>query len=93
MTWNELVREAAVLAKSPRSRSLPASQVKRVLVAAFVTIAEDVLHGGRVAIPSFGVFYQQRRAARRIRNPVTRELMTVPQTTGVGFRCSRTIKR
>ncbi len=93
MTWNELVRQAAALAKAPQSRTLPATQAKRVLVAAFVTIAEDVLHGGRVVIPGFGVFYRRRHAARRVRNPATKEPMTVPETTGVGFRCSRTIKR
>lgn len=94
MTWAALVKKVAFLAKPKWARKpLTVVLTHRVLTSVFNAIAEDVLHGGRVVVPGFGTFYLQRRAARRIRNPATHDLMVIPETIGIGFRCSRSIKR
>lgn len=99
MTWQQLVEGAAsvgILPKYPkpgRARTIPTKVAHRMLRSAFNVIAEEVLHGRRVAIPGFGVFTKRTRKARRIRNPQTRELMELGESTTIGFRCSKTIKR
>lgn len=99
MTWSELTEGAAsvgILPKHPRKgrqRVVPKSVAYKMLRSTFNVIAEKVMHGGRVAIPGFGVFTLRKRKARTIRNPQTNQLMELPATQTIGFRCSSTIKR
>ncbi len=99
MTWSELVEGAAsvaILPKYPKPgtrRTVPKKVAQKMLRATFNVIAEETLHGRRVAIPGFGVFTLRKRKERTIRNPQTNQLMQLPATQTIGFRCSKTIKR
>ena len=61
--------------------------------AAFEAVFENILTGvietGRVAIPDFGVFRKETRAARKGRNPKTGEAMDIPAKSVVRFRQSK----
>ena len=58
--------------------------------AAFEAVFENILTGvietGRVAIPDFGVFRKETRAARTGRNPQTGTEIQIPEKTVIKFR-------
>lgn len=99
MTWKELVEGCAsvgILPKYPKPgtrRSVPKKTAETMLRATFNVIAEKALHGERVSIPGFGVFYKRTRKSRRIANPQTKELMQLPATVSIGFRTSKQVSR
>jgi len=99
MTWNQLVKGHASAGILPRFRPhavrrvVPKKTAEAMLRATFNVIAEKALHGERVVIPGFGVFYKRTRKSRRIRNPQTLELMQLPRTVSIGFRTSKAISR
>jgi len=47
---------------------------------------------GRVAVPGLGVFVVKTRKTRRITNPQTGELMTLPKSVEVRFRAAKSLK-
>jgi nucleoid DNA-binding protein len=87
MTWHQLV------AMTAQSSGLPQTVVTRILTSAFVAIADKALHGQRVVVPGFGVFYQYRRKACRGLHPITHVPIDVPAKLAVGYHCSRAVKR
>jgi integration host factor subunit beta len=96
LTWKQLVEIARTNLELPfrwTHLNPPAKQTKASLEVVFGTIAEQVLHGKTINIPGFGVFSRRTRKARRILNPHTHQLMDVPESTYVGFRCSKSIRR
>ena len=98
MTWVELVTGAASVGILPkrmaaRARAVPKKVAKTMLSATFVAIADAVLHGRRVAVPGFGVFYQARRKARRVKCIKTGEWRDIPAQVGIGFHTSSSIRR
>lgn len=56
------------------------------LVDFFSRVASEVEATGRCRVPWLGTFTATTRKARVVRNPVTRELMDLPQTRSVRFR-------
>jgi len=96
MTWKQLVGKAAngmLLPPFWKRRTVPQKELERALKVAFTAIAEEALHGRKVVIPGFGVFSLRTRVARRVRNPVTKEMMQIPADRRIGFRCSKLIVR
>ena len=62
-------------------------------LAAFVTSVSDSLRQGPpVTLSGFGTFVVARRAARRVRNPRTRSLITIPGARVPRFRPSRALR-
>lgn len=55
----------------------------------FALIAADLEATGRSRVPGVGTFYATTRKARRVRNPVTKELMMLPETKSVRFKPSK----
>lgn len=47
---------------------------------------------GRCHIPGFGVFTLKVRPSRRIRNPSTKALMTIPESLEVRFHAAKRLK-
>lgn len=56
------------------------------------TVLRHLLDGGRYHLPGFGIFTLRARPARRIRNPVTKQLMTLPETWEVRFHAAKRLK-
>lgn len=61
-------------------------EVRRVVELLFLHARDRVKADGRFLIPYVGVFLARKRAARRVMNPATRDLMTLGETRSVGFR-------
>lgn len=55
----------------------------------FVRVALELEAAGRFTLPGVGTWYATKRKARTLRNPVTRELMQVPETRGVRFKAAK----
>ena len=73
-----------------RSTGLTRQKVRHVLDVFFMHAAVELVHGsGRVNVPKVGTWRLKTRKARRIMNPVTRELMQLQATRSVGFRGSK----
>lgn len=53
---------------------------------------EELARGGRVRVHGFGTFCLTTRKARRIRNPLTKELMQLQETTTVKFIAAKAAK-
>ncbi len=68
------------------------AQAQQVIEAVFEAVQEGVREDGRVAVAGFGTFERRRRAARKGRNPATKEMMEIPASTTVGFKPSQTLK-
>lgn len=57
------------------------------------TVLEHLLADGSYALPGFGVWRLRMRPARRIRHPVTRELVWLPSSPEVRFTAFARLKR
>lgn len=60
--------------------------------ATFEEIARRLEKGEDVDIPGFGKFTTVKKAAREGRNPATGAAMTIPASTAVKFKVSKTLK-
>jgi nucleoid DNA-binding protein len=58
----------------------------------FDTIKESIIAGESVKISGFGTFEPVERAARSVRNPQTKEMMTVPASKSIKFKPSSVFK-
>ncbi len=55
-------------------------------------IVEGIREEDKVAISGFGTFRRRSRKSRRIINPSSGEMMTLPETVSVGFTPSQVLK-
>lgn len=55
----------------------------------FLWVQVELETTGRFHLPGVGTWYATTRKARTLRNPVTHELMTLPETRGVRFKAAR----
>jgi len=88
MNKSELVESVAGKLEFLESRA----QAQRVIEAVFESVGEGVRGDGRVAVAGFGTFERRHRAARKGRNPSTKEPMEIPASTTVGFKPSQALK-
>jgi nucleoid DNA-binding protein len=58
-------------------------KTKQIVQKAFDAILKTLVEEGRVELRGFGVFEVKRRAARRARNPMTGEMVNVPEKSVV----------
>lgn len=101
MTWEHLVEcstKKACLQLADPGLSAEQAKVSRrlaraMLYVAFTAIADTVMHGERVVVPTFGTFYRATRKARRIKDINSSAVLELPATVAVGFHCSKAIKR
>lgn len=80
---------ASTIAHAARVTAITHRKARAVLQAIFLRAAHELEVSGRFAIPGVGVFTVRTRKARTIRNPVTKELMRLPETKTVHFRPSK----
>lgn len=66
-------------------------QAERIVDVFFEKIAETLVHGGRVELRGFGVFYTKARAARGAMNPRTGEKIHVGPKLVPFFRVSKVL--
>jgi DNA-binding protein HU-beta len=63
-----------------------------VLDYALAEIGKETVSTGRFSWPGFGVWTLRRRKERTVRNPKTRELMTLGPLVTIGFRPAKELK-
>ena len=86
MNKAELV--AAIAAKTGESK-----KASEALVNAFTEVVSDALKGGdKVQLVGFGSFEVRKRAARKGRNPQTKEEIKIPASKAPVFRAGKPLK-
>ena len=86
MNKAELV--AAVAAKTGESK-----KASEALVNAFTEVVSDALKGGdKVQLVGFGSFEVRKRAARKGRNPQTKEEIKIPASKAPVFKAGKALK-
>ena len=86
MNKAELV--AAIAAKTGESK-----KASEALVNAFTEVVSDVLKGGdKVQLVGFGSFEVRKRAARKGRNPQTKEEIKIPASKAPVFKAGKALK-
>ena len=86
MNKAELV--AAIAAKTGESK-----KSSEVLVNAFTEVVADALKGGdKVQLVGFGSFEVRKRAARKGRNPQTKEEIKIPASKAPVFKAGKALK-
>jgi len=68
------------------------AQAARMVDAVLESIARGVSEEGKVVIAGFGSFERRVRPPRRGVNPSTKQPMTIPETTTVGFKPSQSLR-
>jgi DNA-binding protein HU-beta len=68
------------------------AQAARMVDAVLESIARGVSEDGRVVLAGFGSFERRVRPARKGVNPSTKQPMTIPETTTIGFKPSQTLR-
>lgn len=86
MKKSELV--AAVAAKTNQKQAT----VENILSAALDTIVDAVAAGDKVIFTGFGSFEKRTRAARQGRNPATREVIEIPESSVPVFSAGKAFK-
>lgn len=86
MKKSELV--AAVAAKTKMTQT----NVESVLSATIETIVNTVANGEKVVLTGFGSFERRLRAARKTRNPRTREMMEIPENNVPAFSAGKAFR-
>ena len=68
------------------------AQAERVLNATLDSLTEALKAGNSVTFTGFGSFKVVQRAARKGRNPRTKEEITIPATTAPAFKAGKALK-
>jgi nucleoid DNA-binding protein len=87
MNKDNLIRKAAAKIEGATQKDIGVA-----VDVIFDTIKESVVAGETVKISGFGTFEPVERAARSVRNPQTKEMMTVPASKSVKFKPSSVFK-
>ncbi len=82
----DIVERVAELTGYPKARMAVAYET------IFELMAEALADGDSVNVPGFGAFHVSERAARRGRNPVTGEPMTIAASKTVRFKPAKGLK-
>jgi DNA-binding protein HU-beta len=97
MTKAELI--ARVAARKDLPRDLTKKSVGLIIEATFLELGDYFIRGraggtkrARFSYPGFGTFSKRRRNQRRVRNPRTGSLITVPPQDTVGFAPAQDLK-
>ena len=71
---------------------LTKADAEKAVSAFFETVAEALAKGEKVQLLGFGTFESKIRAARVGRNPVTGELIDIPETRIASFKAGKRLK-
>lgn len=86
MNKTELIE--AVVAKTEGTKKEADANFKAI----FEVIAEAMAKGEKVSIPGFGTFETRKRAARKGKNPQTKEVIDIPACTAPAFKAGKALK-
>lgn len=87
MTRTDIIMK--VMEKNPH---LSQKELEKVVITIFDTIKETLRKGGRAEIRGLGVFEVRNRGARRLYNPMTKQIDIVPGKKVPFYKMSTTLK-
>ena len=71
---------------------LPKKDSEAALNAFVAAVEEGLTRGEKVVLVGFGTFEAKKRAARKGRNPQTKQEITIPASTAPVFKAGKTLK-
>ena len=74
------------------STSMSKAHIEELLNATVAVLQKELLSGKSVQLQNFGTLEMQRKSARTVVHPKTRELTTIPEKMQLTFKASNTIK-
>lgn len=74
------------------STSMSKAHTEELLNATVAVLQKQLLSGKSVQLQNFGTLEMQRKSARTVVHPKTRELTTIPEKMQLTFKASNTIK-
>ncbi|MGI6157588.1 MAG: HU family DNA-binding protein [Saccharofermentanales bacterium] len=86
MNKTELIN--AVAAETELSKK----DTEKAITAVFDVIADQLAQGEKVVLVGFGTFEVRHRAARKGRNPSTKEEILIPATKAPAFKAGKSLK-
>ena len=72
--------------------SMSKAHTEELLNATVAVLQKELLSGKSVQLQNFGTLEMQRKSARTVVHPKTRELTTIPEKMQLTFKASNTIK-
>ena len=81
-----------LIAKVAAEAELTKKDAEKAVAAVLDGITEALKAGDKVALVGFGTFETRERPARKGRNPLTKEEITIPATTAPAFKAGKALK-
>ena len=91
MYKTELIK-AMVKKAEEQNVPLTAKQMDAALSALMESVKDALKSGEKVVLPGFGMFAVKTRPARQGRNPLTGEVMAIPERKMPAFKAGKTLK-
>jgi len=88
----ELIRTMVKKAEEKSKTTLTAKQMDAALSALMESVKDVLKDGEKVVLPGFGMFAVKTRPARQGRNPLTGEVMSIPERKMPAFKAGKTLK-
>ena len=86
MTNKDLINQIA------SNTSMTKTRIEELLSATVAVLQKELLAGKSVLLQNFGTLEMQRKSARTVVHPKTKELTTIPEKMQLTFKASNTIK-
>ena len=86
MTNKDLINQIA------SNTSMTKMRVEELLSATVAVLQKELLSGKSVLLQNFGTLEMQRKSARTVVHPKTKEATTIPEKMQLTFKASNTIK-
>ena len=74
------------------STSMTKTRTEELLNATEAVLQKELLAGKSIQLQNFGILEMQRKSARTVVHPKTKELTTIPEKMHLTFKASNTIK-
>ena len=91
MYKTELIK-AMVKKAEEQNVPLTAKQMDAALSALVESVTDALKNGEKVVLPGFGMFAVKTRPARQGRNPITGEVMAIPERKMPAFKAGKTLR-
>lgn len=88
----ELIRTMVKKAEEKSKMTLSAKQMDATLSALMESVKDALKSGEKVVLPGFGMFAVKTRPARQGRNPLTGEVMAIPERKMPAFKAGKALK-
>lgn len=86
------MNKSDLVASMADKSDMPKKDAEKALNAFLETVEEALVQGDKVQLVGFGSFEVRERAARKGRNPQTREEITVPASKAPVFKVGKALK-